>query len=510
MRDGQTGGGMNPYNYAASLFAFGTFFVALLIWLKRLDRLASVYFLFSLAVSLWSATWSVMVSDNVSYNLALWSSRFAHTIGGFCGILWYHFTLVLTNTFRQQKKILFFFYGVAVFSICFIGTPWYVPNVISRFGFRYYTHTGLVLDIYMVVFTLSVLMGFWILWQAIQSSSAAQRHQLLGLFIATGVGFLGGFSTIVPIYGIQNPQYLVFLMPVYPFVMAYFMMRHRLFDVEQAAEAFQREKLATIGLIASSINHEIRNPLYIVKGLLESYRENKKEGFQTKDPDEVTEKALNNVNRALDVITKLNRFAKPMNEQSAERIEHSANIPEAINTVLDLISYEFELDNIHIKNEINPDVPNIQCDQRQLEEILFNLITNACHAIKSKGKGELRIGTILLPPLRGRIEAGGHPHPVLPPSRGKGLLNDTRPPSVGRDSRITLIIQDTGSGIPKDRIKHLFEPFHTTKGEQGTGLGLYITKQLIERNQGKITVKSEEGKGTMFVLEFKEARKSPV
>ncbi len=55
-------------------------------------------------------------------------------------------------------------------------------------------------------------------------------------------------------------------------------------------------------------------------------------------------------------------------------------------------------------------------------------------------------------------------------------------------------------------MKHFFEPFHTTKGEKGTGLGLYITKQLVERNGGKISVKSKEGEGTSFVLEFNPAQ----
>ena len=69
---------------------------------------------------------------------------------------------------------------------------------------------------------------------------------------------------------------------------------------------------------------------------------------------------------------------------------------------------------------------------------------------------------------------------------------------------VRIIIQDSGTGISPDQVKHLFEPFHTTKGEKGTGLGLYITKQLVERNGGKITVTSKPGQGTSFALEFKQ------
>ena len=70
-------------------------------------------------------------------------------------------------------------------------------------------------------------------------------------------------------------------------------------------------------------------------------------------------------------------------------------------------------------------------------------------------------------------------------------------------NKVTIEIADTGTGISPEQAKHLFEPFHTTKGEKGTGLGLYITKQLVERNGGKILVRSEAGKGTRFTLQFK-------
>ena len=275
----------------------------------------------------------------------------------------------------------------------------------------------------------------------------------------------------LPIYDILFPQYNLLLLPIYPIMFSYFMIRHKLFDVEQIVQAFQKEKLATIGLLVASVNHEIRNPLYSAKSLLESYLEMKREGLSHKDPDVVSEKALKQIERALDVITKLNRFAKPTQEPSPTS---QASIQEAIKNVLDLISYEFELDKIHIKNQVDSNTPPIQADQRQLEEILFNLIVNACHAMKEgQETGDKRQG--------GRLEIK----------------------STSHSSHVTIEIKDSGTGIPPEQAKHLFEPFHTTKGDKGTGLGLYITKQLVERNGGKIMVESKEGQGTIFRLEFK-------
>jgi two-component system, NtrC family, sensor kinase len=102
-------------------------------------------------------------------------------------------------------------------------------------------------------------------------------------------------------------------------------------------------------------------------------------------------------------------------------------------------------------------------NRRQLEEVFFNLIINACHAMEKEG--------------------------------GMLKLNAYRP-----NKKVIVEIADTGVGIPKENKTRVFDPFYSTKGDQGSGLGLYITKQLIERNGGKISVKSKHGEGTKFTL----------
>ena len=70
--------------------------------------------------------------------------------------------------------------------------------------------------------------------------------------------------------------------------------------------------------------------------------------------------------------------------------------------------------------------------------------------------------------------------------------------------KLVIEISDTGKGISKENINRIFEPFYSTKGPKGSGLGLYITRQLVERNGGKIFVKSKAGHGAVFSLEFKQ------
>src|SRR3989344_9206298 len=436
---------MNPYNFAMLFFSSCTFLLSLLIFLKRKDEISRIYFVFCSFLALWAIFWSIMVSENVSYEAALISSRLTHTVGGLVGVLWCHFCLRLSDEYNRYKKLLYLFYLVSFLSIVFFFSPLYVREVAPIMSFKYYTRTGPILDLYMAVFVLSVGLGFMSLNKKIEKSAGEEKIQIRGLFTATLIGFIGGFCAILPIYGIKVPPYTVFMIPVYPFVMAYFMIRHRLFDVEQVAEAFQREKLATIGLLASSINHEIRNPLYAAKGLLETYVENKKEGLSGKTPFETSERALKQVDRALEVITKLNRFAKPMTEETTQN--QKASVQEALQNVLDLVSHEFELDKIHIQNNLPKDLSPIQADQRQIEEILFNLIVNACHAMS--GGGQLT------------ITSSFDCHPEQSEGSRDSSPSVKQPFRVGlrMTDRVRITIKDTGTGIPSEPARHLFEPF---------------------------------------------------
>ncbi len=462
---------MNPYNFSTLLFSFGSFFVGLLVWFKRQDAIGRIYFLFSTVTAAWGMGFTVMLNQQISPHFALLSARFADGVAVFIPTIWLHLTLLMSDNYQFRKKVLLMLYIISFAFLSFAFTPFFVSNVKPILNFKYWPHPGILFHFFAVMFFIVVPYSFIQLYSKIKDSYGDEKKQLKGFFIAVLFGYVGGTVSFALNYNLPVPQYAIFLMPVYPFVTAYFMIRHRLFDIEQAVQAFQREKLATIGLLASSINHEIRNPLYAAKGLLENF----KEGIGKKSVEEVTDRTLSQIIRVLDVITKLNRFAKPSNEEGGTRQGEGAkaNIQEAIQNVLDLVSHEFELDKIHIKNNLASNLPPVQADQRQLEEILFNLIVNACHAMTGQGTGDERQDGILT--LNSKLET----------------------------NKLILEIKDTGTGIPPDQAKHLFEPFHTTKGDKGTGLGLYITKQLVERNGGKILLDSRNGYGTSFTLEFK-------
>jgi len=244
------------------------------------------------------------------------------------------------------------------------------------------------------------------------------------------------------------------------------------------AEAAQREKMAVIGTLSAGINHEICNPLGIVRGQCEAFMLNLKDGFyKDKTKEQLLDKAMDimrktikEVDRATAVTKRLSSFAKPIKEIKLDEV----NINDEINEVMALVGHELKLEKIDLIKDIPPDLPNIVADRKQIEEIFFNLIRNAGQAI-----GE-----------RGRIAVKAR---------------------MTYNSRILIEIEDTGHGIPEDKLEQIFNPFYTTKEPgKGTGLGLFIVRQIVEKNKGKISVRSKVGTGTTFTLEFPAAVKAEV
>lgn len=248
----------------------------------------------------------------------------------------------------------------------------------------------------------------------------------------------------------------------------------RLFDElgRAHAEAAQREKMAVIGTLSAGINHEICNPLGIARGQCEAFLLNIKDGlYSNKSPEELLAKAkdimtkvIKETDRATAITKKLSSFAKPARGE-AELV----NVDKEIDDVLGLVGYELKLEKIEFEKRVEKDLPDMFVDRKQLQEVLFNLIRNAGQAIGETGKI-----TVMAKESEGRV---------------------------------SIDITDTGSGIPETKLKELFNPFFTTKEPgKGTGLGLFIVRQVVEKNGGKIYLKKTKvGEGTTFTVEFPAA-----
>ena len=527
---------MNLYNVSLLCFGFCSFLLGLLVWLKRVDVIGKRYFIMACFYSGWALSIAVNFNSEVSANLGLLMGRLGNAFAVFIPVSWYHFVVTYVGTFQKHRTRVKLLYLASFFIFCFAFSPWFIPRVIPMVGLKYYSQAGPLYYFFTIMFFTVVPMSFFEIYKKMKSGIANERQPLRGLFFTSLVGYLGGSPTFLPLFGISFPQYSLFLLPIYPFALAYFMIKRGLFDVEQLAQAAHRDKLMAIGVLAASINHEVRNPLFVIKGLAENCLERQKEGVFPNDrkalesANDAFAKTMQQADRAMDIIKRLSLFAKTGIESEIKF--EPVKIAQVVEDILPLVRYELAAHNISLNREFPPDLPEVRADRRYLEEILFNLIVNAIQALKPNSPSkDLKVNwashgnpqseenspnTIQFPQggNRGNPDChNGKENKSQDRCHGKGTgkpgeikVSATlqRPglcAKTGREQWVLITVEDNGPGIPADELKDIFRPFYTTK-EEGTGLGLYITQQLVEKIKGRIDIRSEVGRGAAFAITF--------
>jgi len=235
-------------------------------------------------------------------------------------------------------------------------------------------------------------------------------------------------------------------------------------------EAAQYEKLATVGTIASAINHEVCNPLNSVSVLMQTYilggqdkKSANKEVVQEHDKaSDIMQKTLDQINKVIGITGKLSSFAKPSKVVSSKPVD----ISQVVEDSLEVLKYKLKSTDIAIEKNIPSGLPKIIADPDQMQQILYNLIRNAAQSIEGKGTV-----TVL---------------------------------AKEENEKVKIEIADTGCGIAEEKIGKIFDPFFTTKVD-GSGYGLSVVRELVLRNKGEINVKSKIKEGTTFYLEFPKA-----
>jgi signal transduction histidine kinase len=454
---------MNIYSCSLFAFSFGVLLIAILTVIKKQDKVARQFLLLSLLIFGYAFPGSIFYDQTISYDKAFFLARIFYVSAVFIPVAWIHFVFSFINKKEPFKYFYLLNYSVSFFLAILVQSPLFMQGLRPVMNLKYYTSPGPLYSLFPMHFFILVTYGFFCLMKALKFSEGQVKHQIKHLLLGTSIAFIISGLTFLPVYQINFPISLTTLMLAYPLFMGIALMKHGLFDYTQIADAFQREKLAAIGTMAASLNHELRNPLYIAKGKAESQLNSIDHGFVK--TDEKVHSALKiihqQLSRAMDIMQRFSDFAKPL---SSNKDKERVVIKECVENVLQLVSAEFQMQKINLI-EIPSNEFAIHANRRQVEEIFFNLIINACHALEEKG-GDL-------------------------------MIRATQP-----NGKVRIEIEDNGSGIPKNDQKRIFDPFYSTKGPKGSGLGLYITKQLIEKNKGRIQVKSKPSKGTLFTLEF--------
>jgi signal transduction histidine kinase len=220
----------------------------------------------------------------------------------------------------------------------------------------------------------------------------------------------------------------------------------------------QMEKMASLGELSSSIAHEIKNPLAGIGAAIQVLSSELK---LEKTHGEVIDEITKQLKRMDKNIKDLLSFARPVEPKFME-----SNLNEIIERAKFYVKQSAERQNIRIEEGLEPTIPNIFVDPEQMQQVLLNVMLNAVQAMPDGGS--LSIVTRLSESMENHDEKG-----------------------------VEVSVSDTGVGIPTDQIHKVFKPFFTTK-YRGTGLGLSISQAIVERHGGKLTVRSEPGRGTII------------
>lgn len=223
-------------------------------------------------------------------------------------------------------------------------------------------------------------------------------------------------------------------------------------------ELREKENLALIGEVVSSIAHNLSNPLNIISGNADYLLLDKKESDEGYEELKVIVEETTRITKS---IRQILNFAKPL-----APMREIVDLNSLLEDVARNTEFLTQKENISIDRNYCPSLPQISLDKELIKDVFLNIVNNSIQAIKTaKRKGVLKLKTDF------------------------------------KNKNIIVSISDNGTGIDKDTLKNIFKPFFTTKGYgKGTGLGLAFADRVIKEHKGRIEVSSELGQGTTFEI----------
>jgi two-component system, NtrC family, sensor kinase len=229
------------------------------------------------------------------------------------------------------------------------------------------------------------------------------------------------------------------------------------------AQLIQSSKMAAVGQLAAGVAHEMNTPLgamnLAIEGALRVFEKKPERALSR------LERALRSGNQLREIVSKLLHYSKKTDSKGQE-----TDLNDVLNDSLNLIGHQLRLNGIEVETE-QVDLPLILVNQNEMQQAVINLLTNAKDAILSKGQGE--------PCIAAR--------------------------TYTTENTVELAIQDNGTGMDDKTRGRVFEPFFTTKDVgHGTGLGLSVTKEIVERNNGTVEIETSLGEGSKIILKFKK------
>lgn len=235
---------------------------------------------------------------------------------------------------------------------------------------------------------------------------------------------------------------------------------------EMQRQLYQSSKMASIGELSAGVAHEINNPLNGVINFAQLLKD--EERPRSEFEQQMIDGIIDEGERIAKIVRGLLTFARADTQELGQ-----VHFAEAIKTSIALFGRQFEKDGITVEIDLEPDLPLVRADGSRLRQVVVNMISNAHHALRAK-----------------------------PADSGEQKLFRITARRAGKNCELARVeFYDNGVGIKRKDLNKVFDPFFTTRRETGgTGLGLSVTFGIIRDFGGTISVESEEGKFTRFIV----------
>jgi PAS domain S-box-containing protein len=227
----------------------------------------------------------------------------------------------------------------------------------------------------------------------------------------------------------------------------------------------QTEKMAFLGRLAASIAHDIRNPLSAITLNLQHLAKRLPEGFKDHTSLNFAIEGAQRISKVIENTLNLARVLPPKVQPE--------DINEIVRTAVQFLTTASAQKRVLLETQLAAGLPKVLIEAKQIEQVVLNLVQNAIDVAPEKST--ITVSTC--------------------------LMEDLIAKSPTAKQKVALVVLDRGPGIPLDVQKHLFEPFHTTK-ESGTGLGLALSKQIMDKHNAEIRIEPAVGGGTIARLIF--------
>jgi two-component system NtrC family sensor kinase len=225
-------------------------------------------------------------------------------------------------------------------------------------------------------------------------------------------------------------------------------------------ELLQSKKLASMGILTAGVAHEITNPVNNISMIAQTYQE-VYDSMSRQDRIEFMRKVEGEADRIKEIVRNLLDFSKPK-----EAVLGETDVNDVVLNTLQLVQNMLDINKVEVHLDLGKSLPRLMIDEHQVQQVFVNLLINAAQAMPEGGW--LKIMSKL--------------------DREKNAVK--------------VSVSDTGTGIPPEFLPHVFDPFFSTKGTGGTGLGLSVSYGIIKNHGGNIKVDSRVGSGTTFTVEL--------